>query len=126
MKRIGDRSFMFAWQSIKAATQPSPEATSWQVDDVRWRRHRYSHTAPDHTVTIEVYRLDRHQGRAPWSLMIVYEHWWDEHHKPLRSNLWATHLAGSRSGVEEWITGRAKTLERALQHPEPLPLTEDA
>ena len=43
----GDRSFMFAWQSIRAATQPGPEATSWQVDDVRWRRHRFRRAAPD-------------------------------------------------------------------------------
>ena len=114
MKRIGDRSFMFAWQTIRAATQPGPEATSWQVAGVRWRRHRYSHAAPDHTVTIEVHRLDCSEGRESWSIMIVSEHWWDEHHKPLRNNLWAMHLSGSRFRVEEWMTVQAKALQPAL------------
>jgi hypothetical protein len=125
MKRIGDRSFMFAWQTIRAATQPSPEATSWQVDGVEWRRHRYSHTAPDHIVTIEVFRLDLAHGHDPWSIMIVYEHWWDGRHKPLRDNLWATQLTGSRAGVEEWVMGRAKSLEHVHQHTVPRPLTND-
>lgn len=112
MKRIGDRSFMFAWQAIRAATQPNPEATAWQVGDVRWQRHRHSHAAPDHAMTIEVYRLDSVGGPDQWSVMVVSEHWWDERHVPLRNHLWATHLAGSRARVEEWIMRESRRFDR--------------
>jgi hypothetical protein len=101
---------MFAWQTIRAATQPDPAATQWRVAGVDWRRHRYSHSAPDHAVTIEVYRLDHGEGREAWSIMVVVEHWWDERHRTLRDQLWATHLAGSRFRIAEWIDRQAKVL----------------
>jgi len=113
MSRIGDRAFLFAWQTIRTATQPNPEATTWRVAGVRWSRHRYSHSAPDHIVTIEVHRLDCLERREAWSIMVVAEHWWDERHKPLRNNLWATHLSGSRICIAEWIDQQARALDRS-------------
>ncbi|PPQ33608.1 hypothetical protein [Rhodopila globiformis] len=112
MIRIGDRAFLFAWQAIRAATQPGPEATSWEVAGVRWRRHRYSNAAPDHAVTIEVHRLDCTDAPEAWSIMVVAEHWWDQDHKPLRNNLWATHLSGSKMQVAAWIDRQAKAADQ--------------
>jgi hypothetical protein len=117
MTRIGDRSFIFAWQTIRAATQPDPEATQWQVAGVRWRRSRYSFMGPDHATAIEVHRLDCADGRDAWSLMVVAEHWWDERRKPLRSNhIWATHLSGSRLQVADWIAQQGKAFARTSRH----------
>ena len=116
MSRIGDRSFMFAWQAIRAATQPGPEATRWTVAGVQWRRSRYSLMAPDHSATCEVHRLDRVAGLEGWSLMVVIEHWWDEKRNPLRNQVWATHVAGSRFRIAEWITQQSKTLDRSKMH----------
>jgi hypothetical protein len=112
MKRIGDRNFLFGWQTIRAATQPNPEAVTWRVGAVHWSRHRYSHAAPDHALTVEVHRLDCKEGKDAWSIMVVVEHWWDERHKPLRNHLWASHVSGSREGAVKWIECRAAALER--------------
>jgi hypothetical protein len=120
MTRIGDRGFLFAWQTIRAATQPNSEATTWQFAGVRWWRHRYSQTAPDHAVSIEVHRLD-YTGRGDtWSLMVVQEHWWDGQHKPLRNSLWATHISGSRERIVEWIDREARLFDPSRgRGPEP-------
>lgn len=112
MTRIGDRKFMFAWQSIRAATQPDHEATEWNVAGVRWRRSRYSLAGPDHATAIEVYRLDCAGGREAWSVMVIVEHWWDERHKPLRNQIWATHLSGSKFRIAEWIAQQGKAFSR--------------
>jgi hypothetical protein len=42
--------------------------------------------------------------------MVVVEHWWDERHRTLHDQLWATHLAGSRFRIAEWIDRQAKVL----------------
>jgi len=110
--RIGDRRFLFAWQAIRAATQPAPEATAWRVAGVRWSRHRCSYATPDHSFTAEVHRLDLEELRNRWSVMVVTEHWWDERHKPLRSHVWATHLSGSKDRIMEWFESQARLLER--------------
>jgi hypothetical protein len=115
MTRIGDRNFLFAWQTIRAATQPGPEATRWRVGDVHWCRHRYSHAAPDHSLTIEVHRLDCAGRGEAWSVMVVAEHWWDERHKPLRNHLWATPLSGSHPRIAEWIEAQARALATAQE-----------
>jgi hypothetical protein len=112
MTRIGDRGFLFAWQTIRAATQPHAEATLWHVAGVRWTRHRYSNAGPGHAVSIEVHRLDCADRSADWSVMVVAEHWWDERHKPLRNNLWATLLSGSRTRATEWIDQQSRSLDR--------------
>lgn len=109
--RIGDRRFLFAWQAIRAATQPAPEATTWRVAGVRWSRHRLSHAGPDHSFTVEAHRLDLEDSRHGWSVMVVTEHWWDEHHHPLRNHTWATHLSGSKERIAAWFEGQARSLE---------------
>lgn len=119
MIRIGDRAFLFAWQAIRSATQPDADATAWTIEGVRWCRHRYSHKAPDHAVTIEIHRLDSTGARQGWSLMVVAEHWWDERHKPVRDALWATHLAGSRLLIADWIERQAAKLENSGQNGQP-------
>jgi hypothetical protein len=115
MNRIGDRGFLFAWQAIRAATQPSPDATTWRVAGVRWCRHRYSHTAPDHTVMVEVHRLDCIDGKDVWGVMVVIENWWDERHTLLRNQHWATHVSGSRPRIAEWIDRQARAVDRSRQ-----------
>ena len=111
--RIGDRRFLFAWQAILAASQPTPEATTWRVAGVRWSRHRCSHAAPDHSFTVEVHRLDLEDPHYRWSVMVVTEHWWDERHNPLRTHLWATHLSGSKERIVEWFETQARSLEKS-------------
>jgi len=110
--RIGDRRFLFAWQAIRAASQPAPEATAWHVAGVRWSRHRCSHAAPDHSFTVEVHRLDQEDPRNRWSVMVVTEHWWDERHNPLRTHVWATHLSGSKERIVAWFEVQARSLEK--------------
>ena len=112
MRRIGDRMFLFAWQTIRAATQPDPEAVTWQVGEVSWSRHRYSHTTPKHSLTVEVHQLDCEEGKDTWSIMVVVEHWWDVTHKPLRNHVWASHVSGSRLGALEWMERCERTLEQ--------------
>ncbi len=64
-------------------------------------------------MTIEVHRLDHGEGKNTWSVMVVAEHWWDEQHKLLRNNLWATHLSGSRLSVSEWFDRQADIFDRS-------------
>ena len=80
--RIGDRRFLFAWQAIRAATQPAPEATTWRVAGVRWSRHRLSQAGPEHSFSVEVHRLDHEDPHHRWGVMVVTEHWWDETAQP--------------------------------------------
>lgn len=115
MSRIGDRDFLHAWQIIRAATQPGPEAMAWQVAGAQWRRHRSSLAAPDHALAIEVHRLDHTDFDEPWSLMVVAEHWWDERRNPLRNHVWATYLSGSRQHIVEWIERQAAELDVGWQ-----------
>lgn len=110
MSRIGDRRFMHAWQTIRAATQPGPEASHWEVAGVQWQRHRYSHSTPDHTMVVEVHRLDHGAGHEHWSIMVVIEHWWDDRRKLLRDQTWVALLSGSRADVTEWIASQAKAV----------------
>ncbi|HVV92533.1 MAG TPA: hypothetical protein VHD15_03835 [Hyphomicrobiales bacterium] len=111
MARIGDHAFLFAWQMIRAATQPDPEATRWSVGAVEWQRHRYSLAAPDHAAVVEVHRLDSRPAGERWSIMVVSEHWWDEKHQPLRKQLWTTHVSGSRARILEWIRQEGRAIE---------------
>jgi hypothetical protein len=115
MTRIGDRNFLYGWETIRAATQPNPEATTWRVGGVRWRRHRYNLVTPDHAVTLEVHRLDSTEGSDTWSLMVVHEYWWDERHKRVRNNLWASHLAGSRLRLADWMAHQGRTIDKSRQ-----------
>ena len=108
MTRIGDRAFMHAWQIIRAATQPSPEATEWEVAGVRWRRYRLSHAAPAYAATMDVHRLDHGKGREAWSVLVVIEHWWDERHRLLRDQSWAVHVCGPRPQIAEWIACQSR------------------
>ena len=111
MARIGDRAFLFAWQRIRAATQPGPDAGFWQVSGIDWHRYRYSHTTPDHSVLIDVHSL---QCSAPrWEIMVVAEHWWDARRSPIRNQLWSTLVSGSRDAAAAWIVAQAKSLENA-------------
>lgn len=109
MVRIGDRAFLFAWQRIRAATQPGPEAGFWQVSGIDWRRYRYSHTTPDHSLVVEVHSL---QSAAPrWKIMVVTEHWWDDRRNPIRNQLWSTLVSGSRLQAADWIMTQARSIE---------------
>jgi hypothetical protein len=115
MNRIGDRRFLYCWQVLKAATQPDPEATTWRVGDVEWRRGRHSIRTPDYAVALDVCRLDRRRGGGErgggeWSVMIIGESWWDEHRRLLRYQLWATHLSGDRNAITAWIEQQAEAL----------------
>ncbi len=109
MKRIGDRSFLYAWQAIRAATQPGPEASLWQVGEVAWRRHRVSHSCPDFAVVNDVHRLDHSGKNRGWSLLVVSETWWNNNHEVIRSQIWAAHLAGPRQLIQSWMMQQAET-----------------
>lgn len=110
MKRIGDRGFLHAWQTIRAATQPGPEANFWHVGDVTWHRHRLSHSCPDFAVVDDVHRLD-HEGRGGrWSLLVTMETWWDSARHVIRSQVWAVHLGGSKPLIQSWVAQEAAAL----------------
>jgi hypothetical protein len=111
--RIGDRRFLFAWQAIRAATQPAPEATTWRVAGVRWSRHRLSQAGPEHSFSVEVHRLDHEDPHHRWGVMVVTEHWWDERHNPLRNHVWATHLLGSKERIMAWFEAQAQSIEKS-------------
>lgn len=113
MARIGDRAFLFSWQQLRALSQPSPEATTWQYADVKWCRHRYSMAATDHAAALDVYRLDH----ATWSIMVVAEHWWDQQRKPVRNGLWAVLLAGRSNEAVNWMKEQARRNELASNGP---------
>ena len=110
MSRIGDRRFLYAWQMLKAATQPGPQATVWRVGDVEWRRNRTSITTPDYVVSLDVHRLDCRRGAHSWAVMVVAESWWDERQTLIRSQLWATHLSGDREAITRWMDEQAAAL----------------
>jgi hypothetical protein len=108
MSRVGDRQFLYHWQVVKAATQPHPEATTWRVGDVEWRRSRHSIRTPDHAVALDVCRMDRRKTDESWSVMIVAEAWWDERGRLVRSQLWAAHLSGERNAIAAWLERQAE------------------
>jgi hypothetical protein len=110
MMRIGDRRFLFAWQAIRAATQPGAEACAWQVGDVDWRRSRSSMATADYVVNLDVHRLERRSRGGAWSVLVVSEAWWDGCHNLLRSQLWATHLSGDRNLIAAWMNDQAEVL----------------
>jgi len=112
MKRIGDKGFLHAWQTIRAATQPGPEANFWHVGEVTWHRHRLSHSCPDFAVVDEVYRLD-HTGKAGrWSVLVTMETWWDNTRHVIRAQVWAAHLGGSKQLIQSWMAHEAEALMR--------------
>jgi hypothetical protein len=103
LKRIGDRQFLYAWQLIRAATQPDPEAMRWRIGDVQCHRHRYSHMAPELGVTLDVCHLERTGAGVGWRVMVAAENWWDDRRTIIRANLWASLLAGSRERALDWF-----------------------
>ena len=111
MVRIGDRAFLFAWQRIRAATQPGPEAAFWQVSDIDWHRYRYSHMTPDHSVLVEVHSLESVTTGSRWKIIVVAEHWWDDRRNSIRNQLWSTLVSGSRLQATDWIIAQARSLE---------------
>lgn len=114
MRRIGDRQFLFAWQAIRAATQPHAEAMAWDIDGVSCRRHRHSLGCPDHLLSVDAYHVGRFEGRGRWRVLICTENWWDETRKAIRHQAWATLLYGSRQDVMGWFKDSAKRHERPV------------
>ena len=112
MKRIGDRSFLLGWQTIRAATQPGPEASAWRVGDVAWHRHRLSHSCPDFAVVADTHRLDQSARNGSWSLLVVVETWWDSSRHVIRSQVWATPLSGSGQHIQNWVKQQAEIADR--------------
>jgi hypothetical protein len=113
MTRIGDRRFLHAWQTLRTASQPGPEATSWRLADVTWRRNRLSHSCVDFTVVQEVYHLDHSGTGARWSLLVVIETWWDPARRVIRSQVWAAHMSGSKLAIQEWVRKQADRVDAA-------------
>ena len=111
MMRIGDRLFLHAWQTLRAASQPGPEASSWRVGTVTWRRTRLSQSCADFSVVQDAYALEHPGPGARWGLLVVMETWWDPGHRIIRSQVWATHLSGSKMALQDWIRTEAKRAE---------------
>ena len=112
MMRIGDRLFLHAWQTLRAASQPGPEASSWRVGAVTWRRTRLSQSCADFSVVQDAYTLEHPGPGARWGLLVVMETWWDPGHRVIRSQVWATQLSGSKTALQDWIRTEAKRAER--------------
>jgi hypothetical protein len=111
VKRIGDRQFLCAWQLIRAATQPDPEAMRWRIGDVHCHRYRYSHMAPEHSITLDVCHLQQTGADTGWHVMVAAETWWDDRRTVVRTNLWASHVAGSRERALAWFLDHAATID---------------
>ena len=118
MKRIGDRQYLQAWQVIRATTQPDSEATTWKIGDVTCRRHRYSLTSPQHTVVLEVCHVEYVAVRGSWHVMVTLETWWDSRHVVIRSQLWASHLSGSKEHALAWMHREAANRQRLAEEAE--------
>lgn len=114
MRRVGDRQFLHAWQVIRADTQPGPEATTWRIGDVLCRRYRHSLMTPDHSIIAEVYHVERPTARSGWHLMITAETWWDSNRTVLRTQIWASHVGGSKDNAMAWVLGEAAARDRPL------------
>jgi hypothetical protein len=114
MIRIGDRLFLHAWQALRAATQPGPEATSWQTGAVTWHRTRLSHACAEFSAVHDAYSLVHSGPGARWHLLVVMETWWDAGHRIVRSQVWATHMSGSKTALQDWIRSEAARLERNI------------
>jgi len=112
MMRIGDRLFLHAWQIVRAATQPGPEATNWRSGEVTWHRTRLSQSCADFSVVQDAYALEHRGPGVRWGLLVVLETWWDPGHRVIRSQVWATHLSGSKTALQEWIRTAAERAER--------------
>ena len=112
MRRIGDRQFLFAWQVIRAATQPGPEATVWHIGEALCRRYRHSLTTPDHRVVLDVCHIEQSGVRGGWRVMVTSETWWDDRRGVLRTQLWASHTAGSRDRALAWMAAEAASREK--------------
>jgi hypothetical protein len=112
MKRIGDREFLFAWQRIRAESQPDPEAMAWRIGDVACRRYRHSFMAPDHRVILDIFHVEQSGGTIHWHVIVAAEDWWDSRHAVIRNQLWASHLSGSRERILAWFSDRAAALDR--------------
>jgi hypothetical protein len=111
MHRIGDRKFLHAWQRIRTASQPDPDAMIWKIGDVVCRRHRHSLMCPDHRIIVDVCHLEHGGGGAYWHVIVTAEHWWDNRRAPIRDQLWASHLAGSREHALSWFLEKAAAFE---------------
>lgn len=114
MRRIGDRQFLYAWQVIRAASQPGHEAMAWTIDDVWCRRYRHSMGCPDHNVTLDVYHVGHSEGRQGWRILICSENWWDDRMNAFRTHLWATHLAGPRERIMNWFKEASAKREKRI------------
>ena len=114
MQRIGDRNFLFAWQAIRAASQPGPECMAWQVGTVSCRRSRHSLAQADYTVVLDVVLVSSPAAEGTWSVMVTTENWWDNRHRPVRSQVWASHLGGPREAVLSWFRIQAASKEPGM------------
>lgn len=107
MQRIGDRDFLFAWQIIRAASQPTPEATMWHIGDVTCRRDRHSITTPDHHIVLDICHIEQATPKCRWHVIVTGETWWDSHQRVLRSQLWAAYVSGSKEQALAWLKREA-------------------
>lgn len=111
MNRIGDRRFLEDWQSLRAASQPAPEATMWRIGQVTWQRHRTSLLNPGFSMVQEVYQLEHSGTGAHWCVLVVSETWWGPGKRVLRSQLWASHVSGSKLAAQQWLRDEMKRKE---------------
>ncbi len=109
MKRIGDRNFLYAWQTIRAAQEPGPETMGWTLDGAVCRRTRFSHASADFSVVHDIHHVAR---VAPdgWIFMVVSETWWDNRHHVIRSQHWATPIHGATTAIQDWVGKQAAKL----------------
>lgn len=115
MRRIGDRQFLLAWQVIRAATQPGPEATAWPIGEAFCRRYRHSLMTPDYSVVLDVCHIEQSGVRGGWRMMVTAETWWDDRRDVLRAQLWASHTAGSKDRALAWMLAEAASRERSRE-----------
>ena len=104
MANINSNSFLNCWQIIHRATIPSPDCERWQVSGVDWHRQRHAFLGGGYSFTVEVHALEfTGDNKAPWSLMVVMEHWWQCDREPLRTTTWARRLSGNSGAIMRWM-----------------------
>jgi hypothetical protein len=112
-RKLTDRSFLSAWNLILSVGNRQ----GWQPKGVEWRKTRHSFAGLDHSFSVEVHSLSSTAAKTPWSVVVVVEHWWDTHGKPLKSATWAHRVKGSSQAIADWCTAQAAALSSTPMRP---------
>ena len=62
---------------------------------------------------LEICHIESSTMKSRWHLMVAGETWWDSHQRVLRSQLWASHVSGSKDQALAWTKREGESRERS-------------